>query len=181
MRIAILSLESVLVAGVAHAEQIENPAYKVWSQYNPGTTVHIDGTTEAKGQSSKMTLVTTLKSKTDDKLVIEVKTKMTVMGHDMDMPPQTHEITKTIDKAQLAPNMPSAEQIAKAEEETVTVPAGTFKCKKLEVHRTQNGMKLDGTTYYSEEVPGGTVKVVMTGSGAVTSITKMELQSVEKK
>ena len=181
MKITTACLSVALFAGFAHAEDIENPSYKLWSQYNPGTAVTINGTTDAMGNTSKMTITTTLKDKADDKLTLSMQTSISVMGKDMQGPAQTQEVPKMIDKAKLSPNMPSDADIAKAPEESVTVPAGTFKCKKLEVHKTQGQMKIDGTSYYSEDVPGGMVKVEMTGTGQMQSSTTMQLQSIDKK
>ncbi len=71
--------------------------------------------------------------------------------------------------------------MAKATEESVTVPAGTFKAKVIEINMTQQGMNIKGKTWYCEDVPGGVVKMEASTDGAVKSQTSGELTALDKK
>jgi hypothetical protein len=100
------------------------------------------------------------------------------------MPAQTVEIKKMVDPASQTPGQAKIDPKAleNATEESVTVPAGTFKAKVIE----QSGSIPGGNTYKSkvwfcEEVPGGVVKMEMSTDGAMKSTMTSELKEIDKK
>jgi hypothetical protein len=98
----------------------------------------------------------------------------------MQMPPREHtqEIPKMIDpKAQDSRQIDPA-AVANATEETVKVPAGTFKAKAVSIVNDQNGERSTGKGWFTEEVPGGLVKMEAT---AKQGEVRGELTAMEKK
>ena len=176
----------MLVCGSVRAEQKENPEYKLWAKYKPGTSTTLATSSDTAGQTSKMETKTTLSEVADDKVVVEVVTSMEAAGQKMDMPAQKIEIKKMVDVPAATPeapkdqpNMPKPE--TKTSEESVTVGAGTFKTKLTESTTTMEGNKMMSKVWTSDEVPGSVVKMESTTDGAMKSTTKMELKAFDKK
>lgn len=166
------------------AEQIENPQYKEWAKYKPGTSTTMATTSDAGGQTSSMETKTTLKEVTDDKIVLDISMSMDAGGQKMNMPAQTTEIKKMIDApaaadATAAANAPKPD--TKTSDESVTVGAGTFKAKVTEATMDAGGSKTTSKTWMSDDVPGGMVKMEASTDGPMKSTTKMELKAFDKK
>jgi hypothetical protein len=185
MSLLSLGCGMVLCAQV-YAGQVENPQYKDWARFKPGTSTTMAMTSDMGGQSSKSETRTTLKEVNDDKLVVETVTSMEAAGQKMDMPAQSMEIKKMMDEMPAAP--PAAQPPAdapkadvKTSEESVTVGGGTFKAKVAETSMDVAGSKTTSKTWTSEEVPGGIVKMESTMDGAMKGTTKMELTKFDKK
>jgi hypothetical protein len=178
---------AMMLVGIARAEQMENPAYKQWAKFKPGTSATMTNETVAAGQTTKSEMKSTLKEVTDDKVTIEVATTMEVAGQKMAGPAQSIEIKKMVDKpadgAKPASDkeQPHFKSEAKTSDEEVKVGAGTFKATKTESNSEASGMKTKATVWTSEEVPGGIVKMESTTDGSFKSETKGELTAVDKK
>jgi hypothetical protein len=175
----------MFVAASVRAGQIENPQYKEWAKYKPGTSMTMATTSDAGGQTSNMETKTTLKEVTDDKVVLDISMSMDAGGTKMNMPAQTSEIKKMIDApaadatAAAAANAPKPD--TKTSDESVTVGAGTFKAKVTEATMDAGGSKTTSKTWMSDDVPGGMVKMEATTDGPMKSTTKMELKAFDKK
>jgi hypothetical protein len=174
-----------LICSTVRAGQVENPAYKEWAKYKPGTSITIATTSDAGGQTSKVETKTTLKEVSDDKVVLETAMSMDAGGQKMDMPAQTTEVKKMMDEMPAMPNAQTQTADAKANtkttDESVTTAAGTFKAKCTEATMEANGSKTTSKTWTSDEVPGGMVKMEATTDGPMKSTTKSELKAFEKK
>jgi hypothetical protein len=154
------------VPQAALGEKIDNPEYKHWAQFKPGSycvtqmkqTV-IAGPMEMK---TEVTTTTTLKTLTAEKAVIEVKTVMVADGHDVKMEPMTHEIPAKIDKPkETKPADKKTEEVkVKEGEEELTIAGKKIKTKWAKTTLTVAGRKTETTTWISEEVPGRIVKTV---------------------
>ena len=110
-------------SAVAIADSVENPAYIAWAKVKPGSSIVTEST---RGPNKSAEVTAELKDVSDDHCT--VVQSMQISGHPIVMPEQIihHELT-------------DPEQIKKfkdfdkdTDQESVTVPAGTFKCKKLE-------------------------------------------------
>lgn len=160
-----------------------NPAYDSWAKHGVGSTVKLKGSTEAAGQKTEMEITQTLTEKTDEKVVIEVKNTMTMMGNKMDAPAQKMEIPAKAPEGQGTP----AEEAKKAgfevkeSEESVTIAGKEYKAKLIESKGKQNGMDIDAKVWTSEEVPGLMLKTVSSTTGAMASNTIVEVVEVTSK
>ena len=168
--------------------KVENPTYKAWAQFKPGTAVTMKGTTHANGQDIDVESTQKLLELTDDHAVVEISTVAGANGTNMPQPSRKMDITKMVTKSDL--DKPGKgfdpDLLAKATEESVTVPAGTFKAKMIEFSKSQQGMNMKVKSWFCDEVPGGTVKQELSGQGNqngmdVTVETKMELTTIDKK
>ena len=176
----------MFVCGTARAEKKENPMYTMWAKFKPGSSATISAVSDMAGQTTKSETKTTLKSVSDDKVVLEMATSMDMGGNKMEMPPQSMDIPKMVDvpaDAKPTPTDPGKDvkTDAKTAEESVTVKAGTFKAKMTETKMDQGGSKMTSKAWTSDEVPGGVVKMEVVGEGEMKMTVKSELSAMEKK
>jgi hypothetical protein len=74
------------------------------------------------------------------------------------------------------------EQLAQAKNETLTVAAGEFTAKRIDIDRKEKGSNIKGKSWFSPDVPGGTVKMEMTiDDGKSSSRINSELSAIERK
>lgn len=173
---------SCLISGSVNAEKIANPSYETWNKLGVGSSSTLKSMTDAMGNTTEGETTTTLVEKSAEKVVVEIKASMTMAGQKMDLPAQKIEYPAQIDKEPAGTNPATAAPVdAKVTEESVTVPAGTFKCKVVESSTEANGMTTKSKSWTSDEVPGSLVKSETVTEGAMASKTTMELAKIEKK
>jgi hypothetical protein len=178
----LVSLVSLALISSARADQVDNPAYKSWASQKPGTSISLSTSTTANSQTVKMETKTTLSAVADDKVTVSIDSTMDMNGQKMPIPTQSRDLKKTIDtNATQSPMDITPDILAKASEESVTVPAGTFKAKVIDINFSQQGANFKGKMWFTNDVPGGIVKSEITSDGAVKSETKMELTAIDKK
>ena len=168
----------------AAAAQAANLTYDSWAKHKPGTMVVMAGTTEAGAMKSEMEQTFTLKEVTAEKVVLEMKNSMMVMGNKTEMPAQTMEIPAGAPAAAAAPATPPAMPggaAAKTSEETVTVAGTEYKATCTESTIDQGGNKTVSKVWTSADVPGNVLKMESMTSGAMKASTKMEVKKVELK
>jgi hypothetical protein len=139
-----------------------------------GTTWTTKSVTAMTGMPPMETITkSTLMKKTKDKVTIEMETQ--TMG----------QTVKTTSEIPLLPEAGVAEgpkpKILNKGSESITVPAGTFKCEWIEVELENPQGKGTVKTWTCDEVPQGVVKSVMKMEGAMAMETVTELTSLEKK
>ena len=159
-----------------------NPAYDSWASHKPGTMVVMKGGTEASGMKTEMEQTYTLKEVTPEKVTIEMKNSMMVMGNKTDMPATTMEIPSggaATPAPTPAPATPAAD--TKTSEETVTIDGKDYKATCTETKMDQNGMKSDSKIWTSPDMPGMTVKMETKTEGQMASTTTMMVSKVEIK
>jgi hypothetical protein len=167
---------------LASAEMVTNPIYASWAGCKPGTVITLKLVTTSDGQTVNIQTKSTLVEITDEKLVTEDVVTIDVNGQKVPAgPAKKSEIPKMAERDSQKAGQVDAAKLATAKEETITVPAGTFKAKLIPVDGEQQGMKVKGKAWFSETTPGGTIKLDMHAEGAKTGDIKMELLSVEKK
>jgi hypothetical protein len=163
----------------ASAVADENPMYRSWARYNVGTKITVRNTSEAMGQKTVTTIVTTLVEKKADSIVLENKMSMEVAGNKMDMPAQTMEIPAAM------PEIPQTEEVADApkpeiheSDDTITIAGKEYKAKKVESTAKTGGMTVQSTSWTSDNVPGMMLKSVSSVDGEFASSATMELIEV---
>lgn len=179
-RISLVALAMMFAIGFSvRAEQIENPSYKNWAKFKPGSSHTMKGTTTAMGQNIDTEVVTVLKEVTDDKVVLEIAATVNMGGNAMPQPKQTQEVKKMVEKGD--PNVTDPDAYAKATEEDVKIGDTTYKCKLVETTKTQGGTTMKMKAWMCEEVPGGVVKLDGKGEGEMAISMNMQMTACEKK
>ena len=182
---AILAAVLILAGGswCYAAEQIENPQYKAWAKYKPGTTVTLKTETDMGGNKADMETTTTLSDLTAEKAVVETKMTMVAAGQKMEMPANKMDIPAKIDKVvDVAATMPDAPKAdVKESTETLDIAGQKIKCKCVETKTTKDGTTSVAKVWTSEEVPGGLVKMDSTMDGTMKGTTKMIVTALSVK
>ena len=135
---------------------------------------------DAGGQKMKTTMTMTLKEVTPEKVVIEVKTEMSMAG----MPPQapiSTSIPAKIEQKDIKPinpeQMPNCKVINKGTED-LKIGDKTYKCNWYEVEMEMQGMKMKSKMWINDEVLGKLVKNE-TSSPMVSTTTLVEFKIVK--
>lgn len=144
------------------AELVDNPRYQAWAKYKAGTNVKMDMSTNAGGQNMKSAMTTTLKEVTPEKVVLEMKTSMTMPGM---AAPMDNVMTMTepakIEAAKIKPTnpeqMPNCKVIGKGTED-VKIGDKTYKCNWYEVEVESQGMKVTSKMWTCDELPDKMIK-----------------------
>jgi hypothetical protein len=162
-------------------EQIDNPQYKQWSAFKPGTWVKFHQTVEAAGQKTEMDTTTKLIEISPDKAVLESTMSMTVAGNKMDMPAQKQEVPAKTAKPANTGDVKLSDVKADVKEgtEELTVGGKTFKCKTWESTSKTGNDTVWTKTWTSDEIPAGTVRMHAKSDGQAKSATTMELVGFE--
>jgi hypothetical protein len=183
--VSILVITLFACAGFARAEEmVANPQYTAWAKFKPGTMITMKMATTG-AQALNMQIVQTLKEVTPEKAAVDVATKMDMGGQTRDMPTQTVSVDAKVTKdkaaqAEMPPGMKG--DVKQLADEDVTVGGKTYKAKVSEFSGEQQGMKVKGKAWRSDEVPGGVVKMESSYQGPQgNGDMKMELVSVDAK
>jgi hypothetical protein len=144
------------------ADLVDNPRYLAWAKYKAGTNVKMDMDTAAGGQNMKSAMTTTLKEVTPEKVVLEMKTSMTVPGM---AAPMDNVMTMTepakIEPGKIKPTnpeqMPNCKVVGKGTED-VKIGGKSYNCDWYEVEMEQQGMKITSKLWTSNDLPDKMVK-----------------------
>lgn len=166
-----------VVAPEEIGERVENPAYSNWSAFPVGTVVVRRSVTEEIGRPEKTTTTSTFKllEKTDDRIVLELKTHTTRYdGLVMDNPPDR----LTTDRYyHLPPNSKKHDAKSDGTEETVAVKERRFRSRVVVARDRNEGGEVAVRTWTSKEMPGGLVKSI-SDTPAVKKRTTIEVTDV---
>jgi hypothetical protein len=69
--------------------------------------------------------------------------------------------------------------LADAPTESVSTPAGDFKAKFIHITLVQDDSMMTIDQWYSDQVPGGSIKSVITSDGKVNFKSEFLLQSID--
>jgi len=162
-------------------ELVEHPTYRQWKAFPEGTTVTRKTTTDSEltpGMTVTV-LVTSLKQKTDDFLVLESQSTTTYAdGRVNEHKPVESKIPRKI----RLPEGMSAENWGKPQgtlvEEEVEAAGKKYRARKTESKGTTDAGDLYQTVWSSDEMPGGLVKSV-SKVPAVKETTIIEITEVK--
>ncbi|MEI8198292.1 MAG: hypothetical protein WCI73_20555, partial [Phycisphaerae bacterium] len=142
-------------------EQIDNPQYKSWAKYKPGTSVTVKTQTDMDGSQNEMETTTTLADLTAEKAVVETKMAVVAAGQKMEMPASKMVIPAKIDKPVADPadatNTPKAD--VKEGTEILEVAGQKIDCKWVQTKTTVGGKNGVSKVWTSDAVPTGMVKM----------------------
>jgi hypothetical protein len=173
------------LAAPAVAADVENPGYKMWAKYKPGTMVKQKMVTKGGPAESEMEMTQTLKEVKPEKAVVSVATSMVAMGTKMDMPAQNQDIPAKISDTDAAAADPSKKPDAKVTtgEETIKVAGKDIKCKWTEITFKQDDTTIVSKSWTSDEIPGTNAKSQTSFKGGPMdgAVTTMEVTAFEVK
>jgi hypothetical protein len=168
--------------GTPSGEAIENPQYRSWAAFKPGTTVARRSTTEAAGEEGKTVTTTTdtLLEVTDTLVKIRTRThSRRYDGFEAENPPDEYTI------ARLIPLPPGVSKVnfgkpargGEEGEETVAVAGKEYRTRWHTGKDRNEAGEVEVRVWSSNEVPGGLVKSV-TRIPAIGKTTTIELVEV---
>jgi hypothetical protein len=153
-------------AGDAAGGKVDSPRYAAWSKCKPGTSATLSADLTMGTAKVHVEMTRTLVSVTPDAATVTVVTKASAMGHDN--PPQS--------RTENVPAKEDASTVTDAGKADVTAMGKTYSCHVYQTTASAAGVTggrgaaPTGTAkmYFSDDVPGGLVKLEATGpTGAV--------------
>ncbi len=181
MRKTIVTFLLFVTASVTHADPVDNPAFKSWAKFKPGTSITMKTESEFSGMKSEITIISKLVEVGKEKCVIEVETISKVNGMEFKAPAMKQDVPKTFDipkpKDGKEPKVELPDVKKEDGEETLKISGIEVKTKWSKYKSKTAAGESEGQTWLSEDVPGGVVKSV-SKSGTVS--TKMELVEIKK-
>jgi hypothetical protein len=168
-----------LLAPAAMAEDtVDNPAYKQWAAFKPGTVTKVQSesvtSVGGKDMTTKTVITTTLKEVTAEKVVVEMVIDMDANGQKMTMPARTQDIPAKVAKTTTQPAGVTTTKKGEGDEE-ITVAGKKYKAHWVEYLTASDQVESTSKTWTSAEVPGGVLKSVIETTKPVKSNTTMEL------
>lgn len=160
-----------LVSYASAEDKLPNPEYANWAKFKPGTTITTMSLSDAPYLEGRVT--TKLLQVTPEKVVVEVTVDSKFKkGEDFFKgSPEKKEIPKMLARDSISDmstfqNWPNFQPATKTTEETIKVPAGSFKTKCLVTEVKSENKVL--TMWVTNDVPGGYVKREVKKDGKVT-------------
>ena len=160
-------------------EEIDNPEFKSWSQFGPGTSVTVKMVNET--HKMEMVTTTTLKSKSAKELVLEAKTTMVVAGNKIEQPAQKRTVPAKMKKFEVKPEDKEKAPKPKTGKEKVKAGGKEYDCKWTETTIEMQGTKTVSKVWTCDDVPGGLVKMTSNSTGKSKMKMTQTLVNFEKK
>jgi hypothetical protein len=175
IRLLVAIVASLLAAG---PELCDNPAYRAWAAFKPGSSVTCS-TITTQGGSKLSDVQTTLQlvQVREDRIVLESSGSMEAGDSRMQLPAQQEQIP-----ARLAAEPVQDGRITDERDETLAIGD-----QKLPTHRTRRvseagGIRTETTTWASDAIPGGVVRQqILVVTGKERTITTVEVLRFEAK
>jgi hypothetical protein len=146
-------IAAVLLSALVQ-DQVENPEYKGWKPFKPGSWVTYKFVREGTAQSGEQK--TTLKSIDDNEAVLETDF---VLGGKSAGKPMERKVPAKLAAAQVP-------QMSKEGEEEIEVGGKTLKCKTRDYERLAGGKPGSLRYWIHEDIPGMVAKVETTAAGS---------------
>jgi hypothetical protein len=154
-------------------EMVDNPQYKHWSKFKPGSYVVMKITTAA-GKGSETTTTYTLKKVTPAAVSLEIKTAVQAAGQNMEMPPAIQEVQAKITRAQFEKQENKRGEREKGEE-TLRIAGKELKTQWVYSMFGHNGRVHKNRVWTCDEIPGRVAKMVMSKKGRLETKTVTEV------
>jgi len=158
---------------VAAGEMIDNPMYRHWAKFKPGSFSTLKGSIQSGAMNSESEMTQTLKELTPQKAVVEMKNAMIIAGKRTETPPQLVTHPAKIEKMKTTADptqVPAGGVKIASGEDTITVKSKGVRAKWVKYEMTQSGTKMQVTTWINEDIPGTLVK----SENITTAPTKMK-------
>lgn len=158
-------------------QDADNPSYRHWSTFKPGTRVTLHASNLTNGIKSEAEIVYTLKSIDAKEAVVTMTGSTTVEGKKTEMQPSDSRHPAKIKKIEPSKDAPKPEE-GDAE---IEVAGKKLKCHWVRTVRDSNGMKTTTTTWTHASVPGGTAKIESVTEGRMKMSSTQVVTAIEKK
>lgn len=188
--LALVALAAVAAPALSDDDKlVENPEFKNWAKFKPGTVLVMKNTNDIPGAKSEVTITRKLVEVKEDKLVIEVEMTLLLNSKPAPgQPPTKTELRKEVKASELKSftwaqtGLPP--EATEDGTEKVKVGGTEYECKryKFKSKYTPPGGKEEegeGQVWVSDDVPGRIVKV--TGKSKSTAQTIEVTQITVKK
>ena len=183
---AVLALALAAPVVLGEEKKVDNPQYKSWAAYKPGTMVKQKMTSKMtmgdQETTTKTTITKTLKKLTAEKAVLAVVVEINVGGNKITQPAREQEVpAKVAKEAATQPAVPPGTKMTKKGEgdETITVGGKKYKTHWIEWHMVSDSVETTTKNWTSDKVPGRMVK--MTSDMTKPMKVKSTLELVEIK
>ena len=150
-------------------QDVDNPSFKAWAKFKPGSSVTLAATNDTGGMKSEAQIIYTLKSNDGKEAVITMTGSTTVNGAKTDMQASDIKHPAKTKKVAAAKDAPKAEE----GDEEIEIVGKKVKCHWIKTLTEANGYKTTRTVWTSDTIPGGTAKIESTTEG------KMKMSSVQ--
>ncbi len=149
---------AAVAAPALAADKYDNPEYKSWAQYKPGTSIVTRLTVELSGATKVTTTTTTLVEVTKDEVVVESTGVITEDGREVKLSPKRSAIPQQVNSLPPSPKE-SAKKVGPFEEGKKKVKVGDteFECEWVKSDATV----VVTETFSCDSLPGIRVKNVM--------------------
>jgi hypothetical protein len=158
-------------------QEIDNPTYKHWSKFKPGSSVTLKATNDTNGMKSGAVIVYTLKSCDAKEAVVTMTGSTTVGDTKTDMPASDGKHAAKVKKVEPAKDAPKPEE----GDEEIEVAGKKLKCHWVKSVSENNGMKTTSKVWTSDAVPGGMARSESLTEGKMKMSSTMEVTAFEKK
>ncbi len=173
--VVVTGMLCAMAAAPLQAEQVDNPLYKNWAQFKPGSYAVMEMVTTAAGNKTEVTQTQTLKECTPEKAVIEVKTVMMMAGQKFEQPPTEMEIAAKVPKGESQEGEENPDTEVKEGAEEIEVAGKKIKAKWTETKTKQGDTVTTVKVWTSDEIPGHQVKLMTSTSGPNKVTAESEL------
>lgn len=160
---------------------VDNPHYRAWAKYKPGTQVGFAMNVTAGGQQAPTNVTLTLSEITPERAIVQSVAIMSLPGLPAQETEQTHTFNAIVpeSQAQRADRPPSGiGETRDAGTETIEAAGTTYETTIIEFDGTVQKASAESKTWRSDAVPGGLVKrESITGNTTVQMIlTKVTIK-----
>lgn len=156
------------LASSAAAQQVDNPAYAAWVKFNEGSMARYTGNTKTMGMDTTIESSITLKSKSSDRVVVEIRRKVTTQGDTVEEPVVTQAIPAKV------PPERAPKQNGEVDLEN---DGKVLRCRIYERGEVlKEGINLMTRTWMSDTVPGGVVRIESKTEGHISMNTFIDLK-----
>jgi hypothetical protein len=185
--ICVIVLLYAMCAAFAVAEEADNPVYKDWSPFKPGSFVTYKAATDAAGVTTEAEMTYTLKEVTPEKVVLEIKMVTIAAGMKVETPGELMEfpakgegddvmvgdidMTGMVDVTEVKTDAQTVEE----GEEELEINGQKITTQRLKVITEDAGSKVTATLWYSDDIPGRMVKSLTEVAGPVKTTSEMTL------
>lgn len=172
--VAAILLSIAAFPNSARAEQVDNPIYAAWAQFNPGSTVTLKHAVHMQGEGMNMDRdfesTSKLLAVTADKVTIETTTQVAghASTHQRDIPAKVDSTDKH------APKLLG--------QESLTINGQSYSCKIYDIVMEPQETIVHAKVWVTSDVPGGIVKLQSSAKhGAMTMTDEALLAHFEAK
>jgi hypothetical protein len=171
LRLALAGVALLLVVpprARAAAEEVDNPRYANWAKFAVGSSATYAGEVAAAGFKGTMESVYKLAEKTDDHVVVEITSTMTMAGNKQALPAQKVTIKSKTPKA----------DVKELGKEDVEAAGKKYPCTIYELSGLMPQAKdAKLKAWVNDDIPGGIVKMEMKNGENVIASTLKSFES----